>query len=172
MHPANYPVASANNAAGSLAPAARTRRRRSPFITFMLVCAVLVGAFFALCVVLAVVDPPDPAVEARKAVQAKAEARQSAVLLARYAGPWQGQDGTTITVRGDGGADFDMGSVKVQGGRASVTGGGDTLKIRGLLGIGREWAVTKPPHQTAAGDTEMTLGGIVYRHAASGFSVR
>ena len=46
-----------------------------------------------------------------------------------YVGFWQGEDGSTITIRADGGADYKSGGTSVTGGGVTVDEGAKTLKI-------------------------------------------
>lgn len=89
--------------------------------------------------------------------------------VAPYAGDWEGEDGTTISIRKDGTGNFEADGTSVTGGRAIVDETKKTLKISGLLGISGTWKIDEPPHATPGGQTEMRLDSMVYRRV-SGFS--
>ncbi len=74
-----------------------------------------------------------------------------------YVGHWTGDDGSTITIRADGGADYRSGGTKVTGGSAVIDEGAKTLKIS-LAGLGPSFTIDKAPS-----GGQMTLSGVVYR---------
>jgi len=74
-----------------------------------------------------------------------------------FVGAWSAKDGSTITIRSDGSADYKSGSTSVSGGKAEVSEQEKTLRIS-LLGIGPKLKIDKPPS-----NDEMTLDGVVYR---------
>lgn len=74
-----------------------------------------------------------------------------------YVGAWTGDDGASIVIRADGGADYRSGGTKVTGGSAVIDESARTLKIS-LAAMGPSFTIDKPP---AGG--EMTLSGVVYR---------
>lgn len=74
-----------------------------------------------------------------------------------YVGAWSAKDGSTITIRSDGSADYKSGNTSVSGGSAEVSEQEKTLRIS-LMGIGPKLKIDKPP-----ANDEMTLDGIVYR---------
>ena len=74
-----------------------------------------------------------------------------------FVGEWSAKDGSTITIRSDGSADYKSGSTTVSGGKAEVSEQEKTLRIS-LLGIGPKLKIDKPP-----ANDEMTLDGVVYR---------
>lgn len=83
--------------------------------------------------------------------------------LAPYAGNWEGEDGTTLSIRADGTGNFESDGASVTGGRAIVDEAKKTLKISGLLGISGTWKIDEPPHATPGGGTEMRLDSMIYR---------
>lgn len=76
-----------------------------------------------------------------------------------YVGFWQGDDGSTITIRADGGGDYKSGGTSVSGGGVTVDEGAKTLKIA-LAGLGPSFTIDKAPE-----GGKMTLSGVVYRKA-------
>ncbi len=81
-----------------------------------------------------------------------------------YVGFWQGDDGSTITIRADGGADYKSGGTSVTGGGVTVDEGAKTLKIS-MAGLGPSFTIDKAPE-----GGKMTLSGVVYRKAGGGGS--
>jgi hypothetical protein len=81
---------------------------------------------------------------------------------AAYVGEWQGQDGTTISIRRDGGGGFRMGAKRVSGGKVGLDATAKELTI-GRFGIGHTWTVDQAPRRDAAGGADMKLDGTVYR---------
>lgn len=75
----------------------------------------------------------------------------------QYVGVWISGEGSSITIRSDGGADYKSGGTSVTGGSAVVDEAGKTLKIS-LAGLGPTLKIDKAP--TAS---EMTLDGIVFK---------
>lgn len=76
---------------------------------------------------------------------------------AGYVGAWASNDGTTITIRNDGSADYVSGATKVTGGSAVIDEAAKTLKIS-LAGLGPTFKIDKAPV-----GNEMTLDGIVFK---------
>lgn len=76
---------------------------------------------------------------------------------AQYVGVWTGDDGSLVTIRGDGSGDYKSGGTSVSGGSVTVDESAKTLKIT-LVSMGPTLTIDKPP----AGD-RMTLSGVVYR---------
>lgn len=76
---------------------------------------------------------------------------------AQYVGVWKAADGTLITIRSDGGADYKSGNSSVSGGSAVVDEAAKTLKIS-LAGLGPTFKIDKAPT-----GSEMTLDGIVFK---------
>ena len=83
---------------------------------------------------------------------------------AQYVGVWTSGDGTIITIRSDGGADYKSGNSSVSGGSAVIDETAKTLKIS-LASLGPTFKIDKAP--TA---TEMTLDGIVFKKSGGGSS--
>jgi len=81
---------------------------------------------------------------------------------AGYVGAWASNDGTTITIRNDGSADYVSGATKVTGGSAVVDEAAKTLKIS-LAGLGPTFKIDKAPS-----GNEMTLDGIVFKKTGGG----
>ncbi len=81
---------------------------------------------------------------------------------AAYVGAWASNDGTTITIRNDGSADYVSGATKVTGGGAVINESAKTLKIS-LAGLGPIFKIDKAP----AGN-EMTLDGVVFKKSGGG----
>ena len=81
---------------------------------------------------------------------------------AAYVGVWVSGDGSTITIRSDGSADYKSGGTSVSGGGAVIDETAKTLKIS-LASLGPTFKIDKPP--TA---TEMTLDGIVFKKSGGG----
>lgn len=74
-----------------------------------------------------------------------------------YVGFWTGDDGSTITIRADGGADYRSGGTKVTGGSAVIDESAKTLKIS-LASLGPSFTIDKAPS-----GNQMTLSGVIYR---------
>lgn len=75
----------------------------------------------------------------------------------QYVGVWKAADGTLITIRSDGGADYKSGSSSVSGGSVTVDEAAKTLKIS-LASLGPTFKIDKAPT-----GSEMTLDGIVFK---------
>ncbi|MEQ1603820.1 MAG: hypothetical protein ABL999_03040 [Pyrinomonadaceae bacterium] len=75
----------------------------------------------------------------------------------QYVGVWKAADGTLITIRADGGADYKSGNYSVSGGSAVIDEAAKTLKIS-LASLGPTFKIDKPPT-----GSEMTLDGILFR---------
>jgi hypothetical protein len=74
-----------------------------------------------------------------------------------YLGDWEGQDGSTLSIRADGKGDYRSGGTKVEGGNAEVDEAAKTVSVT-LFGFGKTLKIDQPP----TGD-QMSLDGIVYR---------
>ncbi|MBP9109349.1 MAG: hypothetical protein KBF83_07315 [Pyrinomonadaceae bacterium] len=83
---------------------------------------------------------------------------------AAYVGAWASNDGATITIRSDGGADYKSGGTSVSGGSAVIDEAAKTLKIS-LAGLGPTFKIDKAPT-----GNEMTLDGIVFKKSGGGSS--
>lgn len=81
-----------------------------------------------------------------------------------YVGVWQGEDGSTITIRADGGGDYKSGSTTITGGGVAVDETAKTLKIT-MASLGPSFTIDKAP----VGD-KMTLSGVVYKKTGGGGS--
>ncbi len=75
----------------------------------------------------------------------------------QYVGFWTGEDGSTITIRGDGSADYKSGGTSVSGGSVTIDEGAKTLKVS-FASLGPSFTIDKAP----SGD-RMTLSGVVYK---------
>ncbi len=78
----------------------------------------------------------------------------------QYVGFWTGTDGSTVTIRSDGGADFDIkGNVSnsATNGSVVIDEAAKTLKLNGVFG-GPSYTIDKAPD-----GSEMTLSGIVFK---------
>lgn len=84
-------------------------------------------------------------------------------IPAAYLGDWEGQDGSTLSIRADGKGDYRAGSTKVEGGTAEVDETAKTVSVT-FFGIGKTLKIDQPP----AGD-QMKLDGVMYRRKG-GFS--
>lgn len=78
-------------------------------------------------------------------------------IPAAFLGDWQGQDGSTLSIRADGTGDYHSGGKKVDGGTAEVDESAKTISIT-FFGIGETLTINEPPQ----GDS-MKLNGITYR---------
>lgn len=76
---------------------------------------------------------------------------------AEYFGTWRASDGSSVTIRPDGSADYRSGATKVTGGKAQVSDSEKTLSIT-LVGMGPTFKIDKAP-----ADDRMTLDGVVYK---------
>jgi len=75
----------------------------------------------------------------------------------QYVGVWTSSDGTIITIRSDGSADYKSNNSSVNGGSVTVDEAAKTVKI-GLAGLGPTFKIDQAP----SGD-KMTLDGIVFK---------
>jgi hypothetical protein len=78
-------------------------------------------------------------------------------IPAAFLGDWQGQDGSTLSIRADGTGDYRSGGKKVEGGTAEVDESAKTISIT-FFGIGETLTINEPPQGDA-----MKLNGITYR---------
>ncbi|MBK7705285.1 MAG: hypothetical protein IPJ30_05760 [Acidobacteria bacterium] len=74
-----------------------------------------------------------------------------------YVGFWTGADGTTITIRADGGADYKSSNTSISGGGLEIDEAGKTLKIT-FASLGPSFTIDKAPD-----GNQMTLSGVVYK---------
>ena len=74
-----------------------------------------------------------------------------------YVGFWTGEDGSTITIRGDGSADWKSGNSNVSGGSVTIDESAKTLKIS-FASLGPSFTIDAAP----SGD-RMTLSSVVYK---------
>lgn len=81
-----------------------------------------------------------------------------------YYGAWVGDDGSTLSIRGDGSADYKSGGTSVSGGTAEINEADQTLSIT-FVGVGPTFKITKAPS-----GNQMTLDGIVYKKGGSSTS--
>jgi len=79
-----------------------------------------------------------------------------------FVGTWTAKDGSFITIRSDGGADYKIGGTSVTGGTAMVSEKEKTLRVS-LLGMGSPMKIDKAP-----ANGEMTIDGIVYKNGSGG----
>ena len=79
-----------------------------------------------------------------------------------FVGAWAAADGSTITIRSDGSADYKIGGSSVTGGKALVSEKDKTLRIA-MLGMGSPMKVDKAPE-----NGQMTIDGIVYKKGGGG----
>ena len=80
---------------------------------------------------------------------------------AEYVGAWTGEDGTTMTLRANGYADYRSANTTVDNGALMVDTAAKTMKI-GFVGIGPKFTIDKPPT-----GNQMTLSGVVYLRSGS-----
>ncbi|HEX8367620.1 MAG TPA: hypothetical protein VF604_03555 [Pyrinomonadaceae bacterium] len=85
-------------------------------------------------------------------------------IPAAFLGDWQGQDGSTLSIRADGTGDYHSGGKKVDGGTAEVNEADKTISIT-FFGIGETLKIDSPPQ----GDS-MKLNGVTYKRKG-GFNV-
>lgn len=85
-------------------------------------------------------------------------------IPAAFLGDWTGQDGSTLSIRGDGTGDFHSGGTKIDGGTAEVSEADKTVSIT-FFGIGKTLKIDSPP----SGDT-MKLDNVTYKRKG-GFNV-
>lgn len=76
-----------------------------------------------------------------------------------FVGVWVAADGSTITIRADGGGDYKIGGTSVTGGSALVSESKKTLRIA-MLGMGSPMKIDKAP-----ANGEMTIDGVVYKRS-------
>ena len=74
-----------------------------------------------------------------------------------YVGAWKAADGSSITIRSDGSADYKIGGTSVTGASALVKKKKKTLRVS-LLGMGSPMKIDKAP-----ANNEMTIDGVVYK---------
>ena len=74
-----------------------------------------------------------------------------------FVGAWTAKDGSSITIRPDGGADYKIGGSSVTGGTAMVSEKEKTLRIS-MMGMGSPMKIDKAPE-----NGEMTIDGLVYK---------
>ncbi len=79
----------------------------------------------------------------------------------KYVGSWTGEDGTLITIRGDGSGDYKTANSNVDNGSVTIDEAAKTLKIA-FVGMGPTFNIDKPP----SGD-QMTLSGVVFKKGGS-----
>lgn len=78
-------------------------------------------------------------------------------IPAAYLGDWEGQDGSTLSLRGDNSGDYRSGSTKVENGTAEVDETAKTVSIT-FVGIGKTLRIDQAPT-----GSEMKLDGVTYR---------
>lgn len=138
-------------------------RKKSPFKIVGLGC----GGLFLLLIALALLSPDAPKTKPTNTKPTNTAATSKSKIsttndLTPYFGTWEGQDGTKISIRGDGKGDFNGGNFKVEGGGMTLDNAAKTLKISSFFGIGREWKIEQAP-KNVDGNGEMKLNGVVYR---------
>ncbi|MBK8301874.1 MAG: hypothetical protein WBC19_13890 [Pyrinomonadaceae bacterium] len=74
-----------------------------------------------------------------------------------FVGAWTSKDGSSITIRSDGSADYKIGGTSVTGGKALVSEKEKTLRVA-MLGMGSPMKIDKAP-----ANGEMTIDGVVYK---------
>ncbi len=79
-----------------------------------------------------------------------------------YLGDWKGQDGSTLSIRGDGKGDYHSGNTKVDGGSVEINDAKKELSVT-FIGIGPTLKIDSAP----SGD-QMTLSGVIYKRNGSG----
>ena len=79
---------------------------------------------------------------------------------AGYVGVWTSTDGSLITIRSDGSADYKSGGTSVSGGGAVIDEAANTLKIT-FAGMGPTFKIDKAPD-----GNQMTLDGIVFKKSS------
>lgn len=85
---------------------------------------------------------------------------------AEYVGQWTGDDGTTITIRSNGTADYRSGGTSVSNGKLVIDDAAKTFKI-GFVGLGPSYTLDKPPS-----GGEMTLSGVRFKKGGDSSDVR
>ena len=78
---------------------------------------------------------------------------------AKYVGFWTGTDGTTITIRADGSADYKSGNSSISGGGVVIDESAKTMKIT-FASLGPTFKIDKEPD-----NDQMTLDGIVFKRS-------
>ena len=78
-----------------------------------------------------------------------------------YVGAWTGDDGSTITIRGDGSGDYKSGGTSVTNGSVEINEADKTLGIK-FVGMGPSFKIDKAPS-----GNQMTLDGVVYKKGGS-----
>lgn len=73
-----------------------------------------------------------------------------------YFGEWEGNDGSTVVIRGDGKGDYVSGGSKITGGSVDYNAEEKTIGIT-VLGFGKTLTIDEAPK-----DGEMKLSGVVY----------
>ena len=124
----------------------------------LLGCGLSLVALVVLFVIAALLSPDAPT--PTKTNKTNAPAAKSGDI-ARYAGKWQGADGTSLWIRGDGKGDYDGGNTKVSGGGVTIDETAKTLAITSFFGIGKTWKIESAPQN--ADSPQMKLDGVVYR---------
>ncbi len=109
----------------------------------------LTTTLFALCALLAVGIACGGGAKSEDEKQAGPE----------FVGAWAAADGSTITIRSDGSADYKIGGSSVTGGKALVSEKDKTLRVA-MLGMGSPMKIDKAP-----ANGEMTIDGVVYKKA-------
>lgn len=79
-----------------------------------------------------------------------------------YFGVWTGEDGSMITIRGDGKGDYKSGGTTVDGGTVEINDEKKELSIT-FFGIGPSKKIDSPPN-----GGEMKLNGVVYKRSGGG----
>jgi hypothetical protein len=82
-----------------------------------------------------------------------------------FVGKWTGNQGTTITIRPNGSADYTAKNSNVKGGRVEFKDG--SLSI-GLFGLSKTWKIEVPPKLRDDGRWIMKLGGETFSKKAEG----
>ncbi len=75
----------------------------------------------------------------------------------QYVGIWTGEDGTLVTIRGDGSGDYKSGGSSVSGGSVTIDENAKTLKIT-LATLGPTYKIDQPPS-----GNQMTLSGVLFK---------
>ena len=82
-----------------------------------------------------------------------------------YTGDWRGSDGSTLTIRADGGGDYKGGGTTVTNGSVTINEGQNTLTV-GMGPIKKSWRIAQPPSDTPEG-AQMTLDSTVFTKGGS-----
>lgn len=80
-------------------------------------------------------------------------------IPSEYFGVWTGQDGSMITIRGDGKGDYKSGGTTVDGGTVAIDDAKKELSIT-FIGIGPTKKIDSPP-----ANGEMKLDGVIYKRS-------